>query len=93
MIHDENVQYVKEFLQHEPQGKISKNYKLTDDGMLLFKDKCHVPHVTNSKKLIMDEFHKISYSGHSVYQKMITTIKKSYYWPIIKKEIVEYISE
>lgn len=41
--------------------------------------------------LIMDEYHKIPYSGHSSYQKMITTMKNSYYWEIIKKEVAKYI--
>jgi hypothetical protein len=41
----------------------------------------------------MNEFHKRPYVGHPGYQKMITTVKKFYYWPRMKKDIAEYITK
>lgn len=58
---------MKEFLYQEPKGTTRKNYKLINDGMLMFKDKCYVACVIDLKKLVMDEFHKITYSGHPGY--------------------------
>lgn len=45
-----------------------KKYKLTDDGMLLFKNRKYVHDVVDLRRLFMDEFHKIPYSSHNVYQ-------------------------
>ena len=41
----------------------------------------------------MDEIHKALYSGQPGYQKMITTARKQYFWPGMKKDIAEYISK
>ena len=40
----------------------------------------------------MDEIHQDPYSGHLGYQKTIATARKQYFWPRMKKDIVEYIS-
>ena len=40
----------------------------------------------------MDEIHQTPYYGHSRYQKTIATAKKQYFWPGMKKDMVEYIS-
>ena len=40
----------------------------------------------------MDEVHKKSYSGHPGYLKTITTLRKLFYWPNMKGEIVEYLA-
>jgi hypothetical protein len=37
--------------------------------------------------------HIIPYVGHPGYQKIVATIKIQYYWPCMKKEIVEYIAK
>jgi hypothetical protein len=41
----------------------------------------------------MDELHKRPYSGHPGYQKMITATRKQFYWPGMKKDIVEYLAK
>jgi hypothetical protein len=53
----------------------------------------YVPNSTYLRHLVMDEFHRIPYVGHPSYQKMVTTIRKLYYWPIMKQDIVEYIAK
>ena len=40
----------------------------------------------------MDENHQAPYSGHPRYQKTIATARKQYFWPGMKKDMVEYIS-
>jgi hypothetical protein len=37
--------------------------------------------------------HKVSYIGHQGYQKTIAAIKKQYYWPGMKNEVVYFISK
>jgi hypothetical protein len=43
--------------------------------------------------IILDELHKNPYFGHPGYQKMITTLRKQFYWPNMKNETVEYLSK
>ena len=41
----------------------------------------------------MDEIHQAPYSGHPGYQKTISTAKKQYFYPGVKKDIDEHISK
>jgi hypothetical protein len=53
-------------------------------------------YVSNSKELknmILREMHNAPYVGHPGYQKTIATVKRQYYWPGMKKEVVEYIAK
>ena len=36
--------------------------------------------------------HKKPYSGHPGYQKMITTLRKLFYWPNMKGKTIEYLA-
>jgi hypothetical protein len=45
------------------------------------------------KRFILDELHKIPYTGHPGYQKMITTTKKLFYWSRMKKDIDDYLAK
>ena len=40
----------------------------------------------------MDEIHQTPYLGHPGYHKMISTARKQYFWPGMKKDMAEYIS-
>ena len=65
---------------------------LTTDGLVIFRDMIYVSNNNELKKLIMTEFHAKSYSGHPGYQKILTMVKKCYYWPNLKKEAVEFVA-
>ena len=41
----------------------------------------------------MDELHKIPYTGHSGYQKMITATRKQFCWSGLKKYIANYLAK
>jgi hypothetical protein len=41
----------------------------------------------------MDEFHRRPYVSHPGYQKLVTTVRKLYYWPEMKQDISHYISK
>ena len=40
----------------------------------------------------MNEIHKRPYPRHPRYQKMISMIRKDFFWPNIKKEVAEYLA-
>jgi hypothetical protein len=39
----------------------------------------------------LKEIHNVPYAGHPRYQKIVSAVKSQYYWPGMKKDIVEYI--
>ena len=61
-------------------------------GLLLHKNRLYIPNSTDIKLTVMDELHKLPYSGHPRYQKMITMIRKDFFWPNMKNEVAEYLA-
>jgi hypothetical protein len=84
---DEHFVHIKECLEQEPMGRNCEGYRMTEDGLLMYQDRLYIPNSIKLKRLIMDELHKRPYSWNPGYQKMITTIRKLYYCPGMKKEI------
>eukprot|EP00253_Pinus_taeda_P012988 PITA_12988 len=68
------------------------DYHLMEDGLVRFRDKIYVLDDSELKKLILREFHVNRYPGHPGYQKTLTTVKKFYYWPNLKKEVVKFMA-
>jgi len=48
-------------------------------GMLNYEKRLYVPNQNDIKRLILDEFDRSPYVGHSGYQKLITALRKEYY--------------
>jgi hypothetical protein len=42
--------------------------------------------------VILKEMHKVTYVGHPGYHKTVAAVKSHYFWPSMKREIVEYIT-
>lgn len=43
--------------------------------------------------LVLQEMHKQPYAGHPGYQKMITALRKQFYWPGLKTDLFDYLSK
>jgi hypothetical protein len=43
--------------------------------------------------MILREMHNVPYAGHPGYQKTIVVVKRQYYWPGMKKEVVYFIAK
>ena len=52
----------------------------------------YVPNSHELKNLILGEIHNVPYAGHLGYQKTIAVVKSQYYWPGMKKEVVDFIA-
>eukprot|EP00253_Pinus_taeda_P032583 PITA_32583 len=89
---DANYQQLKLQLQQPANLTSPPDYELDDVGMIHFKQRLYVPNQDKIKNLIMDEFHVSHYAGHPGYQKMITAIRKEYFWLGMKKNIAEYLA-
>ena len=83
---------VKDKLQQKSLEKRYEGYKLEEDGILTYKGRIYIPDVADLRRVVMDEIHQAPYSGHPGYQKTITTARKQYFWPGMKKDIAEHIS-
>jgi hypothetical protein len=83
---------VEKLQQGNLQHKIEE-YKLDNDEILMYKGKIYVPNSHELKNMILREMHNVPYVGHLGYQKTIATIKSQYYWPGMKKEVVDFISK
>ncbi|GKD01208.1 putative reverse transcriptase domain-containing protein [Tanacetum coccineum] len=58
-----------------------------------FADRIWVPLKGEVRTLIMDEAHKSMYSLHPGADKMYFDLRDRYWWPGMKKDIVEYVSK
>ena len=92
VVEDELYMQVKDKLQQQSLEKRYEGYKLEEDGLLTYKNRFHIPNIAYLRRMVMDEIHQATYSGHPGYQKTISTAKKQYFWLGMKKDIANYIS-
>ena len=59
---------------------------------MLYQNRLYMPSIPEIKLLILNEVHKSPYSGHLGYQKMITMLRKEYFWPNMKNTVAKYIA-
>ena len=89
---DELYEQVKDKLQQQHLEKRYEGYKLKEDGILTYKGRIYILNVADLRRVVMDGIHQALHSGHPGYQKTIATARKQYFWPGMKKDMVEYIS-
>jgi len=77
-------------LQQQGTSDQDVYYHLMADGLVRFRKKIYVSDDSELKKLILREFHVKPYLGHPRYLKNLTTVKKLYHWPNLKKEVAEF---
>jgi hypothetical protein len=73
---------MKSYVEKEPTGLKYQGYQLLNDVLLTCKGILYIPNCDKLERFIMDELHKIPYTGHLGYHKMITATRKLFYWPI-----------
>jgi hypothetical protein len=73
------------------QQKIEE-YKLVNDEILMYRGRIYVPNYRELKNMILREMNNVPYVGHPGYQKTIAAVKSQYYWPSMKKEVVDFIA-
>ncbi|GKA37139.1 putative reverse transcriptase domain-containing protein [Tanacetum coccineum] len=91
----------------EAQSKASKDFKaLTewlrglethferrDDSGIYFFDQIWIPSVGGVRKLTLDEAHTTRYSVHPGVDKMYYDLRNLYWWPGMKRDIVDYVNK
>jgi hypothetical protein len=66
---------------------------MVDEGLLTYRNRLYNPSCDDLKRFVMGKLHKRPYTGHPGYQEMITTTRKQFYWPGLKKDINEYLAK
>ena len=89
---DGEYQSLKEKIAKNEQEKVKSDFSLNQQGLLMYKNRTYIPNIREIKLTTMNELHKIPYSGHPGFQKMITMIRKDFFWPNMKKEVARYLS-
>jgi hypothetical protein len=89
---DQRYEELREKLQQGILQQKLEEYELKEDGILMFRHRVYVPDSPELKNIILKELHNVPYVGHPGYQKTIATVKKQYYWPGMKKEVVDFIA-
>ncbi|GKE25428.1 putative reverse transcriptase domain-containing protein, partial [Tanacetum coccineum] len=73
------------------QKGLDEMIELRNDGALYYLDRIWVPLKGDVRTLIMDEAHKSKYFVHPGADKMYYDLRDRYWWPGMKKDIVEYV--
>ena len=84
-------QKLKEKTAENEMNHVKTDLSLNGRGLLLHKGRLYIPNSVGIKLIIMDKLHKRPYSRHPGYQKMITMIRKYFFWPNMKYEVAEYL--
>ena len=63
---------------------------MTEDGRLVFQGRTCVPENEELKRKLMDEAHKTKYTIHPGGTKMYQDMKRTFWWPNMKREVAEH---
>jgi len=89
---DMNYQKLKDKVAGS-EAKIAEfDYEITENGLLIYKNRLYIPNIPEIKLLILNELHKSPYSGHLGYQKRITMLRKYFFWPNMKNEVAKFLT-
>jgi hypothetical protein len=83
------MELVTKLQQCKMQQKV-EDYELGIDGIILYRNKIYVLNSLELRSTILKEMHNVTYVGHPGYHKTSSKVKSQYYWPCMKREIVEY---
>jgi hypothetical protein len=70
-----------------------KKYEMTEDGLLMHKNRIYVPSSGELRNLVLKEMHNVPYTGHTDYHKTIAIVRSQLFWPGMKMDVVDYIAK
>ena len=71
----------------------SRDYTVSELGLLRYKGRICVPLDTALRREILDESHTTPYSLHPGTTKMYQDVRSLYWWPGMKRDVVEYVAK
>ncbi|KAJ0040166.1 hypothetical protein Pint_27159 [Pistacia integerrima] len=79
-------------LMGEVSERLRTDFWIRGDGMLMMGNRLCVPNAEELKREILEEAHSLAYAMHPGSTKLYCTLKEHYWWPGMKREIVEFVS-
>ncbi|XP_042508189.1 uncharacterized protein LOC122084173 [Macadamia integrifolia] len=87
---DEGLQKIVNDIKEGRQKDL--DFKLTEDGVLKFKDRLCVPKDEEMREMILKEAHSSPYSIHLGSTKMYKDLKKLYWWSGMKTDVASHVA-
>ncbi|XP_017647983.1 uncharacterized protein LOC108488201 [Gossypium arboreum] len=75
------------------QNGTAENFSIDDCGCLRFRNRICIPNTSMLKELILREAHDSSFAMHPEGTKMYRDLRELYWWPGMKRDIVEFVSK
>ena len=92
-IHDAEYENLLNKLMKNEVKLNGTEFKVDQKGLIWFKERIYMPNVADLKLFILNEMHKPPYGGNPCYQKMIINLRKKFFWPKLKTDLVDYLSK
>ena len=86
---DEYVIKAQKFDEEAKKGE----FTVTPDGTIRFKRRIYVPEAADLREQLLTEAHETPYSVHPGTTKMYQDLKKGYWWPGMKKDVVRFVEK
>ena len=67
------------------------NHYTLDQGLLYYKLRLCIPNNNEIKAKILWEAHNSPIAGHGGYVKTLNTVQRSYFWPGLKRYVLQYV--
>ena len=75
------------------EAGVEMKFQVADDGSLMMGQRLYVANDETVKRMVLQEAHESKFSIHPGRTKMYRDLKHHYWWPNMKREIVEYMSK
>lgn len=76
----------------EKERSLIKDFSI-EDGCLFYRHRLYVPKCSKLKELILYEGHNAPTSGHPGYAKTLNSIRRNYFWPGQKGDVLRYVKQ
>ena len=86
----EEDDYIAKAQQFDKEAKKGE-FTIALDGTVRFKGRIYVPEMVDLRDQLFKEAHKTPYSVHPGTTKMYQDLKKGYWWPGMKKDVVRFV--
>ncbi|KAL5577645.1 hypothetical protein UlMin_019344 [Ulmus minor] len=80
-------------IREEVASRENSEFGLPPDGILHFKGRLCIPNDPEMRSQILSEAHSTPYSVHPGTSKMYKDLRGHFWWPGMKKDVVEFISK
>ena len=88
----EEDEYVKKAQKFDEEAKKGE-FTVSSDGTIRFKGRIYVPEAADLREQLLIEAHETPYSVHPGTTKMYQDLKKGYWWPGMKKDVVRFVEK